>query len=149
MSSNSKIKFKSYMVNSFGYRLNPNFSDDDDNNLSMNFTIKSLIDIKDTGTFVTLEANVGEKEDKACPFIVDVDLTGFFQFETIKIGDVEKIKENIAPNLIAILFPYLRSLISDITTRNNLFPTFTLPVMNIYEMMREEDAIEIIDSRTQ
>lgn len=149
MSNDIKIEFKNYIVNSFGYRLNPNFSNNDDNNLSMNFKIKSLIDINDKGIFVNLEASVGKEEDEECPFIVDIDLTGFFKIDTNKIDEVKKFKESLAPNLIAILFPYLRSLISDITTKNNMFPTFTLPVMNIYAMLEEEDAINIIDSRTQ
>ena len=45
---------------------------------------------------------------------------------------------------IAILFPYLRSVIADVTARSNEFPVLNLPVANISKMLVEQDAINYI-----
>ena len=46
-------------------------------------------------------------------------------------------------NTIAILFPYLRSFIADMTLRTNKFPTFILPPFNVVEMIKDNEAVTV------
>lgn len=145
-SSNVSIKFNDYIVNEFSYSINQGFKNkDDDQKLSMPFSLSAVVNFHDESSNVTLIADIGDVDDEDCPFLIKAQITGIFELNITDDEDYQK----FAPNLIAICFPYLRSLVSSISEKNNVFPFFTLPVMNIYEMMKEEGAIEIIDSRTK
>ncbi len=53
-------------------------------------------------------------------------------------------EDYLTTSAIAILFPYLRSVIADVTARSNEFPVLNLPVANISKMLVEQDAINYI-----
>lgn len=54
---------------------------------------------------------------------------------------ISEMKNMLALNGNAILFPYVRSLVSDITLRTNQFPAYILPTMNFVELLNKNDNI--------
>lgn len=140
------IKFEDYIVESFNYKMNPMFdAEKSEHKLSMSMDIRAIINYSDDHAMVNIIGKFGNETDDECPFVIDVDITGIFILSFNEDRDMEE----FAPNLIAILFPYLRSLVSSISEKNNVFPLYTVPVMNIYQMLKEEGTLEIIDSRNK
>ena len=82
---------------------------------------------------VALTANIWSKNEKTTK--LSVTLVGFFTCDC----EDDAIKTNLVNNnTIAILFPYLRSQISLITTQPDI-PPITLPPMNIVGMFQEAE----------
>lgn len=99
----------------------------------MNFTRQVLASAEGQHFRVSLTANVWSKDEDG--FKLEITLVGFFscdcQDETLK-------RELLNKNAIAILFPYLRSQISLVTTQPDIQP-ITLQPMNIVAMFEEAD----------
>jgi preprotein translocase subunit SecB len=80
--------------------------------------------------FVTLALRVLPKEKESnIPIFIEVQLTGKF---TVSNGDEEQINRNS----VAILFPFLRSLVATITVNANVTPLI-IPIINATEMFDE------------
>lgn len=100
----------------------------------MNFT-RHIAEDKDKTHFrVSLTANIWSTEEDAVK--LKLTLVGFFQCDI----DNEELKQGlIFKNAIAILFPYLRSQISLVTTQPDI-PPIALPAMNIVAMFEEAES---------
>lgn len=98
------------------------------------------INKEDDGKFsITLGVKVGFEDKSEIPFACEVIITGHFQLSDHGSNDTALIDQNAT----AILFPYLRSLVTSITANANVSPIF-LAVMNISKLfedvaMRSED----------
>ncbi len=103
------------------------------NDYEMNFT-RQIDSREDNDHFrVALTAHVWDKIENSIDF--SITIVGFF---TCSVED-ENTKANlINNNTIAILFPYLRSQISLVTTQPDL-PPMILPPMNIVAMFQEAE----------
>lgn len=134
-----------YIVNKAEYNLNSNFNPSENGSLEVDFDINAIISYEDDKDFITLKSNVGELENNQCPFIVSVEITGIFEFD----GDDLSREKFLRTSGTAALFPYLRSLISDMTTISNVFPTFRLPLINVMEYLQDENRIIINDNRSK
>jgi len=66
-------------------------------------------------------------------------LIGFFKLETTL--EPERIEKLLRINATAVLFPYLRSIISSITA-NSGFQTLVLPIVNIHKMFEQQEKEE-------
>jgi len=73
------------------------------------------------------------KNTKNPPFTMKVDIAGYF-------GTMEEIdiEEKYRANAIAILYPYLRAIVSTYTSSANVLPII-LPAVNINAMLEEQD----------
>lgn len=69
------------------------------------------------------------------PFTMNVSITGVFQ---TNIEDTNSIKNFAEINSIAILFPYLRSIVSTYTANANIQPLI-LPPINVVNMLKENN----------
>jgi len=79
-----------------------------------------------------LSAGVGEKDD-SLPFSLSIELLGHFVLK-----DVEDIEKAMTINGMAILFPYLRAILSQMTLLANISPLI-LPTYNIARMFQDAD----------
>lgn len=138
----AKITFSNYMVTELHYEQNSNY-DFDAEKLDVDFNIKSKVQISQTNAAVSLSIICGRDDNSECPFIIRVSLMGIFEYE----GNIksEEAKSLLTTNAIAILFPYLRSLVSDISGKSNIYPQYKLPLINVVAMLKENDDIEVID----
>ncbi|ARJ50638.1 protein-export chaperone SecB [Staphylococcus lutrae] len=96
--------------------------------------------------YIIMNCQIGN-DDSQCPFIINIELTGIFdiEFEKEDERDMEQLKQLLSQNAVAILYPYIRSLVSDITSKANAFDTFIMPVANIAKAMKENNKIEILE----
>ena len=82
---------------------------------------------------VALEANIKDKNGR---MELNIEIVGIFISDYTE-QDADLIKSIIQDNTTAILFPYLRSQISLVTTQPEFSPII-LPPMNIAEMFKEK-----------
>lgn len=82
---------------------------------------------------VALESNIKDKNGR---MELNIEIVGIF-ISDYNEQDADLIKSIIQDNTTAILFPYLRSQISLVTTQPEFSPII-LPPMNIVEMFKEK-----------
>lgn len=140
------LKFERYFIERFSFKENENFETESDT-LDVDFFPNVEINIleDDSSAVIFLNCKLGDETKKNCPFTGEVSLTGIFECEFNKddVEDMSIASELLTQNSISILFPYLRSFISDMTLRTNKFPAFILPPFNIIDMLKNEDLIKI------
>lgn len=131
---NSALRFHNYIVNSVNFEHNPQFIEEP---VSIEFKIsKSIVLRSETEMEVTLELDVfPEFKEKNFPFNLKTKFTGYFE---IDLRDAETDAMKYAEtNAVAILFPYLRALVSTFTSNANVQPLI-LPPINVVKMMEKE-----------
>ena len=140
------LNFEHYFFESFSFRENVIF---DGRVEKLNVSFFPHVDItileKLDTAIVTMKSRIGNEKETACPFLAEVTLTGIFKVSFDKNDDRDKAMADslITQNTIAILFPYLRSFISDMTLRTNKYPAFILPPFNIVEMLEENASVTV------
>jgi len=132
------IKFNDYITSKIYYERNPNFIYKD--RLNVNPFYECEITENELEASVKLKARVGLEKDPDIPFSMEIEIIGFFEYIPEESEDIG-FEDYLMTNSIAILFPYLRAVIADITARSNEFPALNLPVANISKMMSDQDTI--------
>ncbi|UXS29556.1 protein-export chaperone SecB [Staphylococcus delphini] len=142
----ASIGFKNYNFRNFSYRVNENLEIENIDRFEVESDFSAKIAFEDNQAYIIMDCQIGN-DDISCPFIINVELTGVFdiEFEKDDEQDIEQLKELLSQNAIAILYPYIRSLVSDITSKANSFDTFIIPVANIAKVMKENNKIEILE----
>lgn len=143
------LKFHDYYVEYMFYKRNVDFwkhSKDNKKNKSVKIKPSFMFDvIIDPNTFKNANVIIGVKigddipEEKS-PFVVDVVIRGLFSIEADDSDDSEMNKETAMnfyqKNAIAILFPYIRSIVSDLTSKSN-HQSVILPTLNIIKVAED------------
>ena len=104
--------------------------------LNMSFNSTEL----DTGVYQTiLHAVVNAKIGVEQMFLIEIDQAGIFQMHNIPSGQLPLLQNIECPN---ILFPYLRELVSDLTTRAGFLPVVLAPVnfAYLYQQKQQTEA---------
>lgn len=140
------LKFENYFFRNFSFNENENF-DNKSEGFYVDFVPSAEINIvteKNTA-IVILESGLGNPDKRNCPFFGSVSLVGIFRIEYNKDDeeDSDLAEKLLIQNTLAILFPYLRSFISDMTLKTNKYPPFILPPINIIEMVEEGNSITV------
>ena len=78
-----------------------------------------------------------KNEEKESPFNFDLVYEGFFKFDLKEEISDEKIEEVGIINCAAIIFPYLREHLADLTRRSGL-PAFHLPPVNFVKVYKNQ-----------
>lgn len=118
------ISFDRYEVNEVRFKLNPNYVDEEVNisiNLESNFQVEDSGNLLVAQLFLTV---FPEAERMGFPFEMYLALTGYFT----KSREAEDIK-TFEANAMAILFPYVRAIVSTYTASANVTPLI-LPTIN-------------------
>lgn len=132
--------FRNYVMDELSFKNNSKFHiTTDEIELDVNFASK--INVHDNAAVVSLKAYLDE--DEQFPFAFSAKIVGFFEYNEVEAENIE-FQELLKTNAIAILFSYLRALVSDITGKSNVYPNYNIPVMNISHMLIEEGLIEVI-----
>ncbi len=136
------ISFINYIVDTMYYKTNPNFDAKNKKEISINEEVFADINIsnEEDVAIITLQAKLEETEK--VPFSFDVSIVGYFEFKPEESGEIE-FKDFLKTNAIAILFPYLRSIVSELTGKSNTFPNYNMPVRNIAHEIAENGNINI------
>ncbi len=95
--------------------------------------VRNVIKQSDNSAVVVIDFNI--KEDISSPFALHLSIGGLFE-----LNDWEKTVEGkllMSDNASAILFPFLRQAISEITTMSGL-PPYVLPITNVAALFKEQ-----------
>ena len=102
-------------------------------NLSLNITATKKISEDKKGLLIELKIETTHKSEDY-PYSFDLEIEGIFSIKSPEnFPDLEKFAEI---NASAILFPYAREVITNITTKSGC-PPLILPPMNLIAMLKQ------------
>jgi len=136
--SRCSLKFTDYKLERIYFEENPTYKKKD-GMIPLALTLERRVENM-TETQFTLTISVilfASPKENNYPFTLETRVLGFFEVE--KNTAVNFKDKLIETNASAILFPYVRSIISQVTLMANTDKTLILPPMNFVEMMREEE----------
>jgi len=113
-------------------KINIDLSKKGNDKLSLNFAPAGMFDEQTAIYELTFNTEI-KSEDKNKPFIL-IRCKGLFRFQDI--NSFSEIPDFFYNNSIAILFPYLRSYISLVTTQANI-PGIILPTLNLSSLGKD------------
>lgn len=125
---NSSLKFINYIVNKVKYEAKNAQDKETSWKLEVKVNNKTMINEEKNKMTITLTVKVFEGVENA-PFYIEVTATGYF--ELIGDDDISKYEANA----IAIMYPYLRAIVSNYTSSANVAPLI-LPAINVNAMLK-------------
>lgn len=133
--TNSSLKFVDYVVNNIEFKLNEHFDDQPvDLKFDIDRDVEYLEDMENT-MYVNLSIKIFENAfENNYPFFMNISLTGIFELNNVEIEKREVFAE---VNAVAILFPYVRSLVSSFTANANVSPLI-LPTINVVKLIEDK-----------
>ena len=135
MQAKSCLILKNYIVKNINFSINENFQFNQNVTIKINPEFRREIKkIDNNNAAVNLFFCIKNEKDDL-PFSMEVNIEGQFHLENWEQPDLISL---IVSNSIAILFPYLRSIISMITANANISP-YMLPVMNIAALFEQDE----------
>ena len=140
----SSLQFKDYFLNEVWYRKNPNFDQTNSTiNLQPELSAQILIKKSENLAYVNLVTKQGNINFEDSAFEIIVDIVGEFTFTLDETEFDIDFETFLKENGLAILWSYIRPIVSDMITRGNEFPNFILPVVNVKKMLSDNDSIEV------
>ena len=124
----SKLIFNKYIVKDILFEYNENFKEKP---VEIEFKINKNINYDKDKMIVDLKVEIFEKDDKY-PFHMVVSIRGFFTIENNDEGI------NFEPNAIAILYPYIRAIVSTYTANANV-SSLILPTINVNKLIKDQE----------
>jgi preprotein translocase subunit SecB len=145
MDNRAAISFVGYVVNKIDFKTNQEFKDGHSRvKLDLDFDVNIQVDKEKHIASVLLGCIINDEyETNNKPFFLHVAIEGIFTFETD--ADKELIAKLINNNTVAILFPYLRAIISTITINCGINAVM-LPTINIVEFLKKKENTSSIQS---
>lgn len=140
----SVLKFRNYIVNSVVFHVNHKF---DSESVDLDFQVGREIELVEEDEYehvllVTLNVEIfRDAIERNYPFSMSISVTGIFEVE----GTHDEQKQGLAEvNAVAILFPYIRALVTTFTANANVNP-LVLPPINVVKMLESQSQIETSD----
>jgi len=131
----SVLQLKNYFVKHISFELNDEFDFSQDSEIQMRPQFERKISkIDDDNVKVSLCVHVDNTDGELVPFFVSIEVEGEFCLRAWEKENNIFIIEN---NAVAILFPYLRALLTTVTSNANM-PPYILPIMNIIELFKQD-----------
>ncbi len=130
------LQLLNYSVNEIEFLLNDkyDFTKKQSVKLNQNFT-RSIKKINKDVCAVSLSFIISDNDENPTPFTMRVVITGTFKLED---WEYEENIDLIKTNAVAIIYPFLRSLVATITSNANI-PSYILPVFNIVSYFENAD----------
>lgn len=135
---NNEIKsvliFDKYIVKDVRFDTNVNFIDD--RTIDLDFDFDADVKYQDDRTKLEVELKATIFRDAVnnnYPFEMSVSLIGYYEIEQNGDGG----NTNFESNAIAILFPYMRAIVSTFSANSNVKPVI-LPPMNINAFLKKK-----------
>jgi preprotein translocase subunit SecB len=130
----AKLQFHSYHVTDLEYRFDP-FHPEQEGKFSpeFNYNIEAHPENK-SEAWVSLSVSLGNRDLENNSIFISATIVGYFQ--VVDEEDEESINNFFKINALAILYPYLRSVVSDATSKGTESPII-LPTLNIVALMQD------------
>lgn len=136
MSVKSCMQFNGYEVNKIHFDLSQYYESNKEFQISPTFGMR-LNDLGEDKYKVQLSFLIKASEENPLPFNLEVVMTG--NFAICMESEEDELKQTLLhENTVAIMFPFLRSIIASITTISNI-PPLVLPVINLVEAFKNND----------
>jgi len=135
------LKFLNYGVKHIEFRLNNEIPKNKlSKKLNVNIDTEIRYNKNEPNKFMTIiKITTGDKEESAkSPFYLSVEVFGLFEVDK---EEIHRVRQFAEINSVAILFPYVRALISTITANANI-PTVILPPINVAGMMANTEEVK-------
>lgn len=127
------ISFNDYFVKELSYKRNENF-DPKNGKLVAPLDANFGYNINEGKAYVDFKLTLGNLTDLRSGFEVKVNVVGEFSYNEEE-SDGISFDDFIKENAIAMLYSYVRPMVSDIITRSNEFPNYILPVINVRRLI--------------
>ena len=124
----SSLKIVNYVVDRVEFYNNPEFEADE---VSIKFDIRPEYIEEDGDLMLILDVDVFKNVANNYPFELFVKMIGYFKLEGD--GDINRYRNNA----LAIMYPYIRSLVTGYTANSNVTPLI-LPVINVNAMFNKD-----------
>ena len=134
------LKFHGYDVEEIEYALNKNYVIDfHEATISPEFVFKITYNKDNPLQYnIILGVRIGyEESGMNLPFRAEVIIRGYYEMKQ-ESEDIEELDVFFVRNGCAILFPYVRALLTDITSKGR-HNRVTLPTMNFYKLIEDAD----------
>lgn len=134
MDKRGVITFLDYKVNKIEFVNNNEYNGDE---VDVDFDVTAQFKVSQDGQemIVVLKTDIfAPKEEKIYPFRMTVEVEGYFGSNFDQQDD--KISQ-YGKNAVAILFPYVRALVSTFTSNANVTPLI-LPTVNVNRLLEQE-----------
>lgn len=127
----SEMKLVDYKVLKASFELNQNYEfKQNPISIKPEFS-RNVKKINDSQYDIILSINISSQGNKhPIPFFVEAVISSTFELQN---WESEEIKPIAINNATAIMFPYLRSLLSSITLNGNI-PPYVLPIINVSKL---------------
>ena len=126
----SSLKFVNYIGNKVSYKTNN--TEKRKEGWKLNFDIKNITKVNQEKNKMNINLNIdifNGVED--APFYMEVEIIGYFELEGE--DDITRYEANA----IAIMYPYLRAIVSNYTSSANVAPVI-LPAINVNAMLKRK-----------
>ena len=135
----SALIFHNFWVQDIIFKKNPEYTKNDDKpRLDVKFSVTQSEEVEKSRIIVSIGCELFEPEftNKTIPFYLNVVVYGQFGLdaEASEVDDEATKDQILKANTVAILFPYVRSIISTITATANI-PPIILPPINTYKLI--------------
>ena len=131
------LNFKGYVVEDSSYQRNNNYVPVA-KPVNLTPDIETTNDVRDGNILVRLRVSVGSISDKTMPFRASITINGKFKFNASEDDSGVGIDMLIRNNAVAILYPYARALIANLTLSSNEYPAVTLPTINVAKVLAKK-----------
>lgn len=131
------FKFERYYVESIEFRHNERFHYQKPLDLDVEFGVELGVAPDKSQGFVLITTEIfSDAEENNYPFTLDLSIRGIFSTD----GELsaEEFRRFLEINGTAVLFPFLRSTLADVTRSTGHEP-LVLPLMNIYNLMKGKE----------
>lgn len=129
MKKSSMLKFLGYRVSSIKFSIN---NVDTNATFQLSPSIKFEFGLKGTRCSLITTVVLKQTEDNRTPFDLEVSIVGQFNITSLAENSIPEISKAAC----SILYPYVRAVVSNITTTANM-PPYYLPLLNFNDMGNE------------
>lgn len=131
----SVLQFRNYIIKRVNFEYNFDCEENDEGvNIDFDIDVDFQVNEDNSSMATILKVKIFDNPiDNNYPFFMELEMVGFFSMEIVGDADINSFKSNA----IAILFPYVRSLVSVYTANANVEPLI-LPTININRYMRDK-----------
>lgn len=126
MAEQIQLKLIGYTVDKMSFILNKSFKVERDHKIKVKPNFNREITKRDQNSFILSLSISFDDYNEALPFYMDIQISGIFNVNNWETEPALRIS---SVNGTAILYPYLRSLVTTLTANANV-PPYILPITN-------------------
>lgn len=138
----SVLDFKGYVIKEMNYYENDSFNIKG-NSLELSPELSARTKHDNNEITIDLSVEIGKKDDSQTPFVVSCSIQGKFVYHPDEDEGKFGINTFMRNNCVAILYPYVRAIVGNLTALSNKYPGYYMPTINVSSALAENDENEV------